>query len=87
MDTSDLTKGVDRFSDTVNRLTLGIILVGMLIGSAIAITSLGTWLGPESGALLPTVLLGVFSLVLLFSVMIAIRMARALNKPKDPYLD
>ena len=27
------------------------------------------------------------SLVLLFSVMIAIRMARALNKPKDPYLD
>ncbi len=87
VDTSDLTKGVDRFSDTVNRLTLGIILVGMLIGSAIAITSLGTWLGPESGALLPTVLLGVFGLVLLFSVMIAIRMARALNKPKDPYLD
>lgn len=87
VDTSDLTKGVDRFSDTVNRLTLGILLVGMLIGSAIAITSIGAWLGPESGTLLPGILLGVFSLVLLFSVMIAVRMARSLNKPKNPYLD
>ncbi len=87
VDTSDLTKGVDRFAVTVDRLTLGIILVGMLIGSAIAITSISTLVGDNANTFLPAILLAVFGVVLLFSVIVAIRMARSLNKPKDPYDD
>ena len=56
VDTSDLTKGVDRFSVSVNRLTLGIILVGMLIGSALALSSLRLWLEPTGDLLYPVIL-------------------------------
>ena len=53
---------------------------------------IATTAGAVCGALISSmlddmVLFIIFGLVLLFSVMIAIRMARALNKPKDPYLD
>ncbi|MFN8482365.1 MAG: AarF/UbiB family protein [Anaerolineae bacterium] len=85
VDTSDLTKGVDRFSLAVNRLTLGIILVGMLIGSAIALTSLRAWFEPTESVFYPLLLAGVFGIVLVFAGYVAIKMAGSLREPKDPY--
>ncbi len=83
VDTSDLTKGVDRFSMTVNRLTLGIILVGMLIGSAIALYSIQAWLTPSSSSFYPLILAGLFGLVLLFSGIVAYRLTGSLREEKD----
>ncbi|MFN8471050.1 MAG: AarF/UbiB family protein [Anaerolineae bacterium] len=85
VDTSDLTKGVDRFSLAVNRLTLGIILVGMLIGSAIALTSLRAWFEPTQDVLYPIILGAVFGIVLVFAGYVAIRLAGSLREPKEPY--
>lgn len=87
VDTSDLTKGVDRFSKTVDRLALGIILVGMLIGSAIALYSLQVWLADTESTLYPWVLSVLFAIVLLFSGMVALRLANSLREPKDTYDD
>lgn len=86
VDTSDLTRGVDRFSLAVNRLTLGIILVGMLIGSALALESLRWWWDSIQGtALYPLVLLGVFGVILVASALTAFRLSGSLREPKDPY--
>jgi ubiquinone biosynthesis protein len=88
VDTSDLTKGVDRFSLSVDRLTLGIVLVGMLIGSALALESLRSWWDPSQGtALYPIVLIGTFGVILIASALTAFRLASSLRKPKDPFRD
>ncbi len=85
VDASDLTKGVDRFSLAVDRLTLGIILVGMLIGSAVALASLRVWFEPTGSMLYPIILGTVFGVVLCFAGYIALKMASSLRKPKDTY--
>ncbi|MGL4651785.1 MAG: AarF/UbiB family protein [Caldilineaceae bacterium] len=86
VDTSDLTKGVDRFSQAVNRLTLGIVLVGMLIGSAQALESLRSWWDPDqSNALYPLVLVVVFGVILLASGVTAFRLSGSFREPKDPF--
>lgn len=85
VDTSDLTKGVDRFSLAVNRLTLGIVLVGMLIGSAIALTSLRVWFEPTQSVFYPLLLALLFGAVLFFAGYTALRLAGSLREPKDTY--
>lgn len=85
VDTADLTKGVDRFSLAVNRLTLGIILVGMLIGSALALASLRAWLEPSGDLLYPMLLAVLFGIVFCFSGYVALRMAGSLSEPEEPY--
>lgn len=87
IDTTDLTKGVDRFSRSVDRLTLGIILVGMLIGSAIALASLRAWMSEGDERLLPYVVGLLFIFVLISSLVVAWRMAGSMKTPKIDYED
>ncbi len=85
VDTSDLTRGVDRFSLAVNRLTLSIVLVGMLIGSAIALSSLKAWFEPTQSLLYPILLSLVFGVVLVFAGFVALKLAGSLREPKVSY--
>jgi ubiquinone biosynthesis protein len=85
VDTSDLTKGVDRFSLALNRLTLGVILVGMLIGSAIALSSLLTFLRLADNSLYPLVLAVLFGVVLVFSGAVALRLVGSLRDNDEQY--
>lgn len=87
VDTSDLTKGVDRFSKSVDRLTLGLVLVGTLIGSAIALTSIHSWTSATSDRFLPYVLAFLFLFVLISAIVVAWRMAGSMRTPKIDYND
>jgi ubiquinone biosynthesis protein len=88
VDTADLTKGVDRFSLAVNRLTLGIILVGMLIGSALALESLRAWWEPTGSTTFYPIVLGVvFGVILLSSAYVAFRLTGSLRQPDDVHTD
>jgi ubiquinone biosynthesis protein len=73
LDTSALAHNVKHFSHSMRRLTVALILVGMLIGSAIA-SSLLIALQDTRWAFLPIIAMGVFLGVILLSAVAVLRM-------------
>ena len=76
LNTDALADSVTHFSQSMRRGTVALILIGMLIGSAIAASQLVTLQGTE-WALLPVVAMGVFAGSALLSVVVVLRMLQA----------
>jgi len=82
LNTAALADSVTHFSQSMRRVTVALILIGMLIGSAIASSLLRT-LEDTQWAFLPIVAMGSFIVAALVSVAVVIQMMRAeaVNKP------
>ncbi|MBX2997628.1 MAG: phage holin family protein [Caldilineaceae bacterium] len=76
LNTDALADSVTHFSQSMRRVTVALILIGMLIGSAIA-SSLLVTLQDTQWAFLPILAMGIFILASLFSGIVVLRMLRA----------
>jgi predicted unusual protein kinase regulating ubiquinone biosynthesis (AarF/ABC1/UbiB family) len=73
LNTSALAESVEHFSQSIRRVTVALILVGMTIGSAIASSLLISFQNTQ-WAFLPMVAMGIFLATVLFSVVVVIHM-------------
>ena len=80
LDTSDLSRQVGAFNGAVRQLTAGLVMVGLVIGTAIAGSFLLS-LQPAAGSLVPALVAVIFVGLLLFGIWLVIRMMRASNEP------
>jgi ubiquinone biosynthesis protein len=76
LNTDELAESVTHFSQSMRRVTVALILIGMLIGSAIA-SSLLVTLQDSQWAFLPFLAMGIFVASALLSVGVVLRMLRA----------
>jgi ubiquinone biosynthesis protein len=76
LETDELAGSVNHFSRSMRRMTVALILIGLLIGSAIASSLLVTLQGTQ-WAFLPFVAMGIFVGSALLSVVVVLRMLRA----------
>ena len=76
LNTDELAESVKHFSQSMRRVTVALILIGMLIGSAIA-SSLLVTLQDTEWAFLPVVAMGIFVGSALLSVVVVLRMLQA----------
>jgi ubiquinone biosynthesis protein len=82
IDTHELTEQVDGLNATFTRLTAGLVITGMIIGTAIVITQL--WQVGDGQRVLPYIAMIVF-VVLLF---VGLRLIwRTLHPPRRPYVE
>ena len=82
VDTADLTEHIDNLGTTVNKLAAGLIITGMIIGTAIVTSQV--WQVSGDQKLFPTLALIVFvGLLLIGSRMIW----RMLHPPRRPYVE
>jgi hypothetical protein len=80
VDTSDLSQQLGVFSSVVRQLTVGMIMVGLVIGTAIAGGFLMTS-QQGTGAFVPVLVGAIFAGLLLFGIWLVIRMMGASNEP------
>jgi ubiquinone biosynthesis protein len=80
LNTEALADSVTHFSQSMRRVTVALILIGLLIGSAIASSLLRTLQGTQ-WAFLPVVAMGIFIVAALVSVGVVIQMMR--GEPMD----
>lgn len=82
LNTDALATSVTHFSQSMRRVTVALILIGMLIGSAIASSQL-VMLQRTEWALLPVVAMGIFAGSALLSVVVVLRMLQAERADKS----
>jgi ubiquinone biosynthesis protein len=82
VDTQDLTEHVDALGTTFSKLTAGLIMMGMIIGTAIVTTQLWQFRGEDT--ILPGLALIVFVVLLVVGARI---MWGVLHPPRRPYLE
>jgi predicted unusual protein kinase regulating ubiquinone biosynthesis (AarF/ABC1/UbiB family) len=82
VDTQDLTEHVDALSTTFSKLTAGLIMTGMIIGTAIVTTQL--WAFRSDNTILPGLALVVFVVLLVVGARL---MWGVLHPPRRPYVD
>jgi predicted unusual protein kinase regulating ubiquinone biosynthesis (AarF/ABC1/UbiB family) len=82
LNTAALADSVTHFSQSMRRVTVALILIGLLIGSAIASSLLGD-LQATQWAFLPVLAMGIFVIAALVSVAVVIQMmgAEQVGKP------
>ena len=80
IDTQNLTQEMGRVSQGFERLTIGLILAGMLVGSAIGVAFLYPLLDNSTWVYVYGLLIAVFFGVLLFSGIIVFKMFRVIRK-------
>jgi predicted unusual protein kinase regulating ubiquinone biosynthesis (AarF/ABC1/UbiB family) len=76
LNTAALADSVTHFSQSMRRVTVALILIGLLIGSAIASSLLRTLQGSQ-WAFLPVAAMGIFVVAALVSVAVVLQMLRA----------
>jgi hypothetical protein len=82
VDTRDLTEHVDSLGTTFSKLTAGLIMTGMIIGTAIVTTQLWQFRGQDT--ILPALALVVFVVLLLVGARL---IWGVLHPPRRPYVE
>ena len=82
VDTGDLTDQIGKISTLGDRLTVGLVLVGQLIGTAIVAVLL-TQMDTTSYAWLPLIGIGMFVVMLGVSLWVLWKIVRSVNPPKE----
>ncbi len=78
VDTSDLGKHVDGFGVSVQRLTAGLVITGMIIGTAIVASQLVVFQSANA-AWLPILAVGVFVVMVILGIVVIWNTLRATN--------
>ena len=82
VDTGDLTDQIGKISTLGDRLTVGLVLVGQLIGTAIVAVLL-TQMDTTSYAWLPLIGIGIFLAMLGVSLWVLMKILRSVNPPAE----
>lgn len=82
VDTQELTEHVDALGTTFNKLTAGLIMTGMLVGTAIVTTQIWQFRGEDT--LLPELAVALFAILLLVGARLIWGM---LHPPRRPYVE
>jgi hypothetical protein len=82
LDTRDLARNVEHFSHSIRRLTIALILVGVIIGSAIA-SSLLVRFQDSQWEFLPILTMVIFVVALIFGAAAVLQGVRSWSKEND----